>query len=79
MVTTTKPKGKRQPLHIRVREVAPGAGGGYDCVIIREGPGNSRDRNFYTRECLVDAHRRCLFERLECRPGGGERRAAKRR
>jgi hypothetical protein len=52
------------PLLIQVRELRRD-GPEYEATIIREGPGNERDRNYYTRDCLRDAVDRGLFEGLQ--------------
>ena len=51
-----------QPFHSVVREATVGRrGGGYECVLIREGCGNESDRNWYSAEALHDAVNRGLF------------------
>jgi hypothetical protein len=64
----SKKNGKRarESLNICVRELKRSGGGVYECTIIREGPGNAVDANYYTRQALQGAVARKLFEGLQC-------------
>ncbi len=51
--------------YLREAEVSR-AGRAYECTLLREGPGNAQDRNWYTREALRKAVSDGLFEGAQC-------------
>ena len=63
----TMPGGKtRESLHILIREAAlTKTGNAYEVTIVREGPGNPGDRNYYTKQALREAVNKGLFEGLQ--------------
>ena len=53
-------------LRLLIREASIAkTGGAYEATIVREGPGNPEDRNYYTKEALREAVRKGLFEGLQ--------------
>lgn len=65
-VPGTKPAVKStEALHILTREALVKTGKQYEATIVREGPGNPEDRNYYTREALQKAVHAGLFEGLQ--------------
>jgi hypothetical protein len=60
----TVPETRRLSSVVALREAAAVGGGSYDVVVVREGLGNSDDRNVYTAVALRDAVARGLFEGL---------------
>jgi hypothetical protein len=64
-----KPKEQpaRESFRILLREanITKGNGGAYEVTIVREGPGNPGDRNYYTKQALREAVKSGLFEGLQ--------------
>lgn len=65
-VAAAKPPARTtEALHILTREALVKTGKQYEATIVREGPGNPEDRNYYTREALQKAVHKGLFEGLQ--------------
>lgn len=61
-----KKKRNRESFRLLLREAAiTKTGGAYEATIVREGPGNPSDSNYYTPEALREAVRTGLFEGLQ--------------